>query len=121
LIYRLTATGDALYPKKYDELANALIEEARSVLGPQALAQLMKSVAARFASAQTSRVAGKPLAERVQAASEILEARGSVVTLVADGDDYAVCTHTCPYWNVATKNSIICALDVEFVRQIPLK
>jgi predicted ArsR family transcriptional regulator len=118
LIYRLSATGDALYPKKYDELANALIEEARSVLGPQALAQLMKSVAARFAGPHAARIAERPLAERVRAASEVLEARGSVVTWVAEGEDYAVCTHTCPYWNVATKNSIVCALDVEFVRQL---
>jgi predicted ArsR family transcriptional regulator len=118
LVYRLSPVGDALYPKKYDELANALIEEARSVLGSQALARLMKSVAARFAAAQQSRVAGKPLVERVQAASEVLENRGSVVTLTAQDGDYAIRTHTCPYWNVATKNSIICALDVEFVRQL---
>jgi predicted ArsR family transcriptional regulator len=118
LVYRLTAVGDALYPKRYDELANALIEEARSVLGSQALARLMKSVAGRFAAAQSSRVSGKPLEERVEAASEVLEQRGSVVTWIAQDGEYAVRTHTCPYWNIATKNSIICALDVEFVRQL---
>jgi predicted ArsR family transcriptional regulator len=117
LVYRLTQSGHALYPKRYDELANALIEEARSVLGPQALAQLMKSVAARFAGTQPARLRERSLAERVRAASAVLEARGSIVTVVDDGD-YAICAHTCPYWNVATKNSIVCALDVEFVRQL---
>ena len=118
LSYRLTATGDALYPKEYDELANALVEEARSVLGPQALARLMKSVAARFAGAQAGRLAGKPLPERVEEAASILEERGNVVTWIADEGEYAIAKHTCPYWNVATKNSIVCALDVEYMRQL---
>ena len=118
LVYRLTSTGDALYPKQYDELANALIEEARSVLGPQALARLMKSVAARFAGGHSGRLNGKPLPERVEEAATILEERGNVVTWVADDGEYAIAKHTCPYWNVATKNSIVCALDVEYVRQL---
>jgi predicted ArsR family transcriptional regulator len=117
-VYRLSPEGDELYPKKYDELANALIEEARKVLGPQALAQLMKSVANRFAAPHAARLAGKPLDERVEAASGILEGRGNVVTQSEEGGEYSVCKHTCEYWNVATKNSIICALDVEFVRQL---
>ena len=118
LVYRLSPAGDGIYPKKYDELANALIEEARSILGPQALAQLMKSVANRFAAPHATRLAGKPPDERVEATGRILEARGNVVTQSEDADGYSVRKHTCEYWNVATKNSIICALDVEFVRQL---
>jgi predicted ArsR family transcriptional regulator len=119
LVYRLSSEGDELYPKKYDELANALIEEARKVLGPQALAQLMKSVANRFAAPHAARLAGKPPAERVEASARILEARGNVVTQSEDGaGEHSIRKHTCEYWNVATKNSIVCALDVEFVRQL---
>jgi len=118
LVYRLSARGDALYPKSYDELANALIEEARSVLGPQALARLMKSVAARFACAQAPEVRGASLAERVRETSELLEQRGNVVTWIAEGGAYEIAKHTCPYWNVATRNSIVCALDVEYMRQL---
>jgi predicted ArsR family transcriptional regulator len=119
LVYRLTNAGDALYPKKYDELSNALIEEARTILGPQALAQLMKSVANRFAAPHLPRLANKTPAERIEAVREIIEARGNVVTLADDaGGASSIRKHTCEYWNVATKNSIVCALDVEFVRQL---
>jgi predicted ArsR family transcriptional regulator len=118
LVYRLTADGDALYPKKYDELANALIEEARKVLGPPALAQLMKSVANRFAAPHVARLAAKPHAERVEAVNEILESRGNIVSHTEGEGEHSLCKHTCEYWNVATKNSIVCALDVEFVRQL---
>lgn len=118
LVYRLTPEGDALYPKKYDELANALIEEARKVLGPPALAQLMKSVATRFAAPHLARLSAMSHEDRVVAVSEILESRGNVVSEADDGDGHSLCKHTCEYWNVATKNSIVCALDVEFVRQL---
>lgn len=118
LVYRLTAAGDALYPKKYDELSNALIEEARTILGPQALAQLMKSVANRFAAPHLSRLAAKSPDDRVEAVREIIEARGNVVTRADDAGGASIRKHTCEYWSVATKNSIVCALDVEFVRQL---
>jgi predicted ArsR family transcriptional regulator len=35
-----------------------------------------------------------------------------------EGGEVSLRKHTCEYWNIATKNSIVCALDVEFVRQL---
>jgi predicted ArsR family transcriptional regulator len=118
LVYRLTSGGDALYPKKYDELANALIEEARHLLGPDALQQLMKNVAVRFAAPYLPRLEGRPVAERLDLLLQAIQERGNVAEASWSGDDYVIEKHTCPYWNVATKNSAVCALDVEFVRQL---
>ena len=118
LVYRLTQTGDAIYPKKYDELANALIEEARHLLGPDALQQLMKNVAARFSAPYLPRLEGRPSNERLEAVAQIIQDRGNVAEASWSGDDFLIEQRTCPWWNVATKNSAVCALDVEFVRQL---
>ena len=119
LVYRLTPDGDGLYPKKYDELANALIEEARHLLGPDALQQLMKNVAARFSAQYLPRLEGQPAVERLEMVAQIIQERGNVVAQsVWSGDDLLIEKHTCEFWNVATKNSAVCALDVEFVRQL---
>ena len=119
LVYRLTPGGDGLYPKKYDELANALIEEARHLLGPDALQQLMKNVAARFSAQYLPRLEGQPAVERLEMVAQIIQERGNVVAQsVWSGDDLLIEKHTCEFWNVATKNSAVCALDVEFVRQL---
>ncbi len=118
LVYRLTPGGDALYPKKYDDLANALIEEARQLLGPDALQRLMKNVAARFSAPYLPRLEGKPTGERLELVAQIVEERGNVAEAAWSGDDFLIKMHTCPFWSVATKNSAVCALDVEFVRQI---
>ena len=118
LVYRLTQAGDAIYPKKYDELANALIEEARHLLGPDALQQLMKNVASRFSAPYLPRLEGRPSNERLEAVAQIIQDRGNVAESSWSGDDFLIEKHTCPWWNIATKNSAVCALDVEFVRQL---
>ena len=118
LVYRLTADGDALYPKKYDDLANALIEEAHALLGPQALQQLMRNVASRFAQPHLARLERLPLAERVEEVERILVERGNVASCAREGEEYFLEKHTCPFWNVATKNSAVCALDVQFIREL---
>lgn len=118
LAYRLTQVGDALYPKKYDELANALIEEARHLLGPNALQQLMKNVAARFSAPYLPRLEGRQGGERLEMVAKIIQERGNIVEASWSGDDFLIESHNCPWWNIATKNSAVCALDVEFVRQL---
>lgn len=118
LVYRLSEAGHALYPAKYDELANALIEEARGILGPQALQQLLRAVAMRFAAPYLPRLEGEPHAARVTLVGEILEERGNVAATTCEGGEYYIRKHTCPFWNVATRNSAVCALDVQFIRQL---
>ena len=118
LVYRLTDAGDALYPKKYDELATGLIEEARALLGPATLQRLLKRVAGRFARPYQARLEGRPLRERLDETARIIGERGNVAQSRWCGGDFLIEKHTCPFWSVATQNSAVCALDVEFVRQL---
>jgi len=118
LVYRLTSAGDGLFPKKYDALANALIDEARVLLGPEALQKLMKNVAARFAEPYMARLEGKSPNERTEEATKILQERGCMAEQTWDGEDLLIAQHACPFPNVATRNSAVCALDVEFVRRL---
>jgi predicted ArsR family transcriptional regulator len=117
LVYRLTEQGDALYPKAYDQLAIILLEEVRAGGGAQ-LQSLVRRAATRFADPYRDRLEGKPLAERVQEASEIIRERGFLADCRQDGDDWLIEQYTCPFPRVARQNSCVCALDVEFVRQL---
>ncbi len=118
LVYRLTEQGDALYPKSYDELANVLLEEVRELAGGQALQTLLRRVATRFADPYRERVENRPVGERVQEASRIIGERGCLSDCVQDGDDWLIRQYTCPFPKVAGKNSCVCSLDVEFIRQL---
>jgi predicted ArsR family transcriptional regulator len=118
LVYQLSDKGDGIYPKKYDQLANILIEEVRQVAGAQALQTLLRRVALRFAESYTERLDDKSLSERVNEATRIINERGSEADCVKDGDDWLIRQYTCPFPQVARQNSCVCALDVEFVRQL---
>ena len=118
LVYKLTAKGDALYPKSYDQLSNALLEEVRALTGAQALQTLLRRVASSFAAPYKDRLEGRPLAERVQEATAIIQERGCLAEASQEGDDWVIKQYTCPFPNVAGENSCVCSLDVEFVRQL---
>ena len=118
LVYRLTEQGDALYPKSYDELSNVLLEEVRELAGGQALQTLLRRVATRFADPYRERLENLSVSERVYEASRIIGERGCLSDCVQDGDDWLIRQYTCPFPKVAGKNSCVCSLDVEFIRQL---
>jgi predicted ArsR family transcriptional regulator len=118
LVYCLTEQGDGIYPKKYDQLANLLLEEVREMAGAQGLQTVLRRVAARLAEPYIDRVEGKTLPERVSETREIIRDRGCLADFENEGGDWLIMQHTCPFPNVASRNSSVCALDVEFVRQL---
>jgi predicted ArsR family transcriptional regulator len=119
LVYRLSEQGDALYPKQYDELGNVLIEELRTMAGPDVLQSLLRRVAMRLAEPYRERMAGLPTAGRVSEAVRVIEERGCLVDQEPDGEGgWLINQYTCPFPKVAQCNSGVCALDVEFVRQL---
>lgn len=118
LVYKLTDKGDALYPKSYDQLANVLLEEVHELAGAEVLQTLLRRVATRFAEPYKERLEGRPLSQRVQEASLIIQERGCLAECSQDGEDWLIKQYTCPFPNVAGQNSCVCSLDVEFVRQL---
>lgn len=118
LVYRLTERGDALYPKNYDALANLLLEEARAVMGSQGLQTLLRRAAVRFAAPYLERLEGRTLEERVREANLIIGERGCLAEFAQDGSDWLIYQYSCPFPNVAKRNSAVCILEVEFVRQL---
>lgn len=119
LVYSLTPTGFALFPSRYDDLSNLLLEEIRAVAGNKGLQSVLMRVAARSAEPYKKRLRGKDLSERVTEATAIINERGCIADCVAAGpDEYLIKQYTCPFPNVARCNSGVCVLDVEFVRRL---
>ncbi len=117
-IYALTERGEALYPKNYDVLANMLLEEVRAIAGAEALQRVLRRVSSRMAERQIERVEGKCLADRVQETVNVLREMGCVADAECRGNELFIHQHTCPYPNVAQRNSGVCALEVDFVRRL---
>jgi predicted ArsR family transcriptional regulator len=119
LVYSLSENGDALFPSRYDELSRLLMDEIRSIAGSKGLQAVLMRVAGRSAEPYTARVQDLSLHDRVDEACAIMNERGCVADARANGpDEYLINQYTCPFPNVARANSGVCALEVEFVRQL---
>jgi predicted ArsR family transcriptional regulator len=119
LVYSLTPSGDALFPSRYDELSNLLLDEIRAIAGTKGLQSVLMRVAERSAEPYTARLHGLPLVERVEEATQIIQERGNVADARPNGaDEYLINQYTCPFPNVARNHSGVCALEVEFVRRL---
>jgi predicted ArsR family transcriptional regulator len=117
-VYSLTPRGEALYPKYYDVLANMMMEEIRALAGTDALQQVLRRISARMAEQCMDRVEGRPLSERVEEAAQIMREMGCIANCERQGDEFFLHQCTCPYPNVARRNSGVCALEVDFVRRL---
>ena len=118
LVYSITATADALFPKGYDQLVNALLEEVRATVGNEQLYEMLQRVARRMAEPHLAGVNGQPLDERVKAAAEALELQGCVAEVSQANGEYFIDEYSCPFPKAAEHDHAVCALHVEFVRQL---
>lgn len=117
-VYRLTERGAQLFPTRYDELTNLLLEEIRGMAGAEAYQRLLQRIAQRMAGQRQERVQGRSLSERVAVAAEVLTEMGCVVSSEEKNGEFFVYQCTCPYPNVARANRAVCALEVDFIRRL---
>lgn len=116
LVYTLTEKAETLFPKGYDELATALLEEIRAEEGSERLYQLLHRVAQRLAESFWERVQGKSLAERVEETALILQEQGCLVDWEPRDGEFLLHEFTCPLSKMAKQDSSVCTLHLELVR-----
>jgi DeoR family suf operon transcriptional repressor len=117
-VYSLTERGEAYFPTNYAMLANLLLEELRTMAGAEALQRLLRRVSGRMAERYGDRVAGKPMAERVESTAQVLREHGCEVAVREQEGEYFIEQCTCPYPEVARHHSAVCALEVGFVQRM---
>lgn len=116
LVYTLTEKAETLFPKGYDELAIALLEEIRAEEGSERLYQLLHRVAQRLAESFWERVQGKSLAQRVEETALILQEQGCLVDWEPRDGEFFLHEFTCPLSKMAKQDSSVCTLHLELVR-----
>jgi predicted ArsR family transcriptional regulator len=116
--YRLTPAGaDSLCGRPMERLAAELLWAAESG-GRRSLAETVGRIARQTAAPASRRVAGAPLAVRLQAAVDLLRSRGFTLTLEADGNGFVLEGQGCPYERLVQRHEELCLLDQEILRDI---
>ena len=97
-VYSLTPAGDALFPNRYDELSNHLLDEIRAIAASKGLQSVLMRVAERNAEPYEAGLRDLPLAQRVDEATRLINERGSVTDSRSNNaEEYLINQYTCPF------------------------
>ena len=116
--YRLTEAGEHLFPKRYDELASALVGAVAEKLGPQALRKVLEAITDARVRTWASRLADVPLAARVEALAGIYEEGDGFMDVRKVPGGWELVERNCPYLNVALERPALCSTTVSALARL---
>jgi len=111
-VYRLAGEAEELFPKKYDRLTDALLEELEARMSPEELDAVINGVAERMAR-QVS--AEGDLGTRLGALLEFLNGLGYLATAQEGEGGYRIVVANCPYERVARRHTLPCKVDIRLI------
>jgi DeoR family transcriptional regulator, suf operon transcriptional repressor len=118
--YSLTAAGHALFPRQYDAILNAVLQDVREGSGSRELTALFGRLGRRLAAEHAQRFAGLSPQERVAEALALLGELGGAATVVpgpAEGQLTIVGT-SCPLGAVVGRHPECCGLLEAFLAEV---
>lgn len=125
-VYSLTDKGEETFPKRYDRLADMLIDEVALLdsseiegLSPADKKTLLfRKLARRIASQYAQRLEGKSLEERVSAVVDILQAESGFAEWRKLAEGFEILGYNCPYRRVADSQDEVCVWHLELLGQL---
>jgi predicted ArsR family transcriptional regulator len=118
--YSLTDRGEALFPKHYDDLLNAVLRDVRAERPPGEVAALFRRLGRRLAAREAYRFAGRAPAGRLGEALRVLGELGGAASAEADPARPGVTTivgRSCPFGAVVAEHPEACALLETFLAE----
>jgi DeoR family suf operon transcriptional repressor len=113
--YSLTPAAGALFPQRYGDLTNELLD----YLTPDVIPGLFERRRQRRTEAAQARMRGKSFEERVVELARILEDDGYLaVAERVDDDLWRIVERNCAILDVALKYGNACSSEIEFLRDV---
>jgi predicted ArsR family transcriptional regulator len=116
--YSLTERGEALFPKRYDALLNAVLRDVRAGRPPGEVEALFRRLGRQLAAREAHRFADLAPGERVAEALGVLGDLGGAATAEVDPERPGVTTivgQSCPFGAVVAEHPEACALLEAFL------
>lgn len=115
-LYTVTPKADLGFSRAYAPVLSACVAELRSSVPAKQVVPLLHRVGKRLGSAAA--VGGKPLAARVRAASDFLNAIGGLTSVVRTKAGYRIVGKGCPLAAVVEMEPCICTAVESLVSEI---
>src|SRR5207237_5972964 len=129
-LYSISSEGDKLFPRTYEELAQALLDDIQALGGAQTVDQIFEHRRKRLLEQYRARMAGRDFREKVATLAKARDEEGYVAEQTQlDRDRFVLIEHNCPIRAVAEAHRATCrcaialfqeALGAEVVRTEPM-
>ena len=117
-VYTLTEEASTLFPKRYDQLANLMLDEVHSYLSPAEVDQMMKRIGEHIAD-QAALPNEGDFEARLIATVEFLDRQGYLARWErGDEGDYLLHIANCPYEQVARQYNEVCTIDLTLLTHL---
>ncbi len=118
LLFALTERADAVFPKRYGQLATMVLQEVQEMGGPEALDEVFARVAARHANAIEKDLEGLDFDERMRRVVAWIGRAGTLVEQTASPEGIKVTIHNCPFRNTALKFPQVCTITPQLISRL---
>ena len=118
--YSLSAAGEALFPKQYDAVLNAVLQDVREGSGTREIAALFARLGRKLAAEHARRFAGLSAEQRVSEALALLGEMGGAATVTPDptGGGVTIAGTSCPLAAVVGTHPECCGLLRSFLAEV---
>jgi len=116
--FAITAAGDHLFPKNYDNLSLTLVDAVADRLGEKALDTLLTDVTDQQVKHWEPKLAGKSLPERIKSLKDLYYEDDPYTSMKKDGRDYVLVERNCPFLNVAMKRPRLCSVTISTLTRL---
>lgn len=117
-IYSLSEKGHELFPRKYVQLTNRLLEELKEYLPPDTLSDVFDGIAKKVIAEHEGQFEHLPFDERLTYLTTVLREEGFIVEWERNEDEYTLIEYSCPYYSVGDQHIEICGLDKDLMISI---
>jgi DeoR family suf operon transcriptional repressor len=116
--YRLSASGQALFPRRYEETLTAVLDQMVERNGRQAAVALLESHFTGLTRRLQRELVGSTPDERLQALSRVLSDEGYMAEASTGGGQATLTEHNCAIPAVAERFPEICAAEARFLAEV---
>jgi len=116
--FRLTASGDHLFPKNYDALAVMLLDAVAGELGKPAFEKVLAAIADGRVRDWEPRMRGLTLAERVQALKAVYGTGDPYMEVEKVRGGFRLIERNCPFLNIALQRPALCSVTVSALSRL---
>lgn len=116
-VYQVSSTGEAFFPKRYDELSIALTDIVAESFGPSALAAALERITDAWVDAWEPRLAGKSLEERLALLKDYYLPNDPFLSIEHNGG-VSLVEHNCPFLTVAMARPTVCSVTVNALTRL---